>query len=492
MSTTFERDLRVEILNTLLTTPHRKLDALWPVHRELAELDPRFYPRLAAWYADHGDVRDHKEMFVITLSLSGFEGHRDVGLALLRRLPPYQVGRVIDFIHGRKGENASETSGLHRTLPRSLRTEVTRYLREREGDPAWFDQAVLTARKPIKRLYALLHVAPSERAQRVLFADDPPEDSPLFAPRLLARARTPAEQARIIVEQGIPYRVAVSSVRQMTPSVLMALIERMSPQELINTVGSLNKRGALDRPELKALVDRKLAAARTAGRVSAFKADKALSAVLDLPEDVKRSLEAVIDAQIKAKGRIRRPTALLIDKSGSMQLAIELGKRIGAMLSAVCESPPVVYAFDTLAYPIESASAGTDLAGWEKALRGITAGGGTSCGIALEVMTRKRQAVEQIVVVTDEEENQAPLFADALLRYRTELKADPSVCFITTPDASTLLEDRCRAVGITTDAFRFTGDYYALPNLVPLLTRPSKLELLMEILDYPLPARRSA
>ncbi len=42
------------------------------------------------------------------------------------------------------------------------------------------------------------------------------------------------------------------------------------------------------------------------------------------------------------------------------------------------------------------------------------------------------------------------------------------------------------------DAFQFTGDYYALPNLVPLLSRPSKLDLLMEILEYPLPVRKPA
>ena len=61
-----------------------------------------FYVRLAAWYNDTGDVRDHKEMFVVTLCLSDFPGHRDVGLAMLRQLPPYQVLRVLDFVHGRK------------------------------------------------------------------------------------------------------------------------------------------------------------------------------------------------------------------------------------------------------------------------------------------------------------------------------------------------------------------------------------------------------
>ena len=100
--TTREQDIRVEILNTLLTTPHRALDQIWPVHLELIGKDPRFYVRLAAWYANNGDVRDHKEMFIVNLVLSNFPGHRDAGLAMLRGLPPYQVVRVMDFISGRK------------------------------------------------------------------------------------------------------------------------------------------------------------------------------------------------------------------------------------------------------------------------------------------------------------------------------------------------------------------------------------------------------
>ena len=100
--TTREQDIRVEILNALLTTPHRELEKICPVHRELIGKDPRFYVRLAAWYHDNGDVRDHKEMFIVNLVLSEFPGHRDVGLAMLRGLPPYQVVRVVDFISGRK------------------------------------------------------------------------------------------------------------------------------------------------------------------------------------------------------------------------------------------------------------------------------------------------------------------------------------------------------------------------------------------------------
>ena len=42
---------------------------------------------------------------------------------------------------------------------------------------------------------------------------------------------------------------------------------------------------------------------------------------------------------------------------------------------------------------------------------------------------------------------------------------------------------------VPVETFTFEGDYYSLPNLVPLLTRPSRLDLLLEILDVPLPKR---
>jgi hypothetical protein len=511
-----EQDLRLALLNSLLTTPHRQLAQIWPVHQDIVAKDPRFYVRLGAWYADHGDVRDHKEMFIITLILSNFEGHRDVGLAMLRALPPYEVVRVLDFIHGRKktkkvrakkasrepkasrerkrpeeapAQTVVEDFGLFRNPPRALKTEITRYLREREADAEWFDGSVLVARKAIKRLYALLHVKPGARAQQILFDEDPPADSRLAALRKLARAKTPVEQARAIIDNRIPYRVAATVVQQMTPTVLLALIDVMSPQELINNLAALKRRGAMDNPDLKALIEQKLESAKTGTRVSAFKAEEAMKAA-DLSQEVKKKLEQVADAQVKAKGRIARPTALFIDKSGSMELAIELGKRLGAMISAVCEKELYVFAFDTLAYPIERG--GDDLASWERALKGITAGGGTSCGVGLDFMLRKKQYVEQIIVVTDEGENTAPLFVDTLRKYREALKADPNVCFVRTPGASTQLELQCQQAGVLCDAFQFTGDYYALPNLVPLLARPSKLELLMEIMDYPLPKRQTA
>ena len=72
------------------------------------------------------------------------------------------------------------------------------------------------------------------------------------------------------------------------------------------------------------------------------------------------------------------------------------------------------------------------------------------------------------------------------------MKASPSVVIVRTPGGDNHIEQQCRKAGIPTDVFQFTGDYYSLPNLVPLLSRPSRLDLLLDIMAYPLPRRKAA
>lgn len=125
---TAERDLRLEMLNSLLTTPHRKLEQVAEIHQLIIELDPIFYGHLAVWYQRYGDVRDHKEVFVAHLLTSNLTEHRDAGFMMLQEFPPYQVARVVDFMKQQQNK-----------LPRSARTAVRRYLKTRESNPALFD-----------------------------------------------------------------------------------------------------------------------------------------------------------------------------------------------------------------------------------------------------------------------------------------------------------------------------------------------------------------
>ena len=59
-----ERDYRLGILNSFLSTPHRRLGHVAELHAEVMKADPLFYGHLAVWYQRHGDVRDHNEVFI--------------------------------------------------------------------------------------------------------------------------------------------------------------------------------------------------------------------------------------------------------------------------------------------------------------------------------------------------------------------------------------------------------------------------------------------
>jgi hypothetical protein len=471
-----ERDLRLEMLNSLLTTPHRKLEQVAEIHKLIVELDPLFYGHLAVWYQRNGDVRDHKEVFVAHLLTSDLAEHRSAGFMMLQEFPPYQVARVVDFMKQQRHK-----------LPRSARTAVQRYLMARESNPALFDRAALRGRKAIKHLYASLHIKPGERANAILFRDQPPVGSLAAVLKQLAKATSAAEQARLIVEFKLPYAIAVGAIQQLTPTVLVALINSMTPQEVINSLKSLKARGAMDHPEVKALIDSKLDQASKSTRVSAFKAQIAADAA-DLDLDTVARLEKVTNEQVKRRGVIARPTALLVDKSGSMESAIEIGKRLAALISGITQADLFVYAFDTMPYPVTCQ--GKELTDWERAFRLIKAGGGTSIGCGLEAMRKRKQVVDQIILVTDEGENTAPYFAEVYKTYCRELAVMPNVVIVRVGGHCDWLESQLKQQQAPVETFTFAGDYYSLPNLVPLLTRPSRLDLLMEILELPLPVRK--
>ncbi len=472
---TQERDTRLEILNSLLTTPHRQLDAVGAVHLEMLERDPIFYGHLAVWYQRNGRVRDHKEVFVANLLASPLTEHRQAGFVLLQKLPPYQVARVVDFMKRHIGKT-----------PRSTRTAVTRYLRRREANTRAFDAAVLRARKHLKHLYATLHIRPSARADRVLFDDDPPEGSRPWIIKQLANADDPGAQARLIAEHRVPYPVAVGAVDEVSAPVLAALVHVMSPQEVINNLKSLEARGALQHAQIEELILQKLEEAETDERVSAYKAKVAAEAA-GADAKTRERLDRVTEKQVTAQGRIRRPTGLLVDKSSSMSDALEVGKRLAALISGIADSELYVYAFDTAPYRVQAS--GSTLADWERAFRHLSAGGATSVGCAVEAMRLREQAVDQLVIVTDEWENTSPYLAEAYRDYGDVLDRAPDVVIVRVGQAGDRCTTSLQEARVRVDTWDFQGDYYSLPNLVPLLSRPSRLELMLEILDTPLPSR---
>jgi hypothetical protein len=475
-----ETDVRIQILNSFLTTPHRKLEELAPLHTSALEHDPLFYGHLAPWYFEKGEVRDHKLLFVAHLATSDYSEFREAAWVLLQQLAPYEVARALDH-----------TKKVIGKTPRSFKSAIAHYLQTRENNIRQFDGAALRARNDLKHLYASLRIKPGPRAQAILFAEQPPEDSPLFALKHLAKTETAEEQARVILENKIPYTTAVGAIKHLTPTVLVALINAMSPQEVINNMASLKKRGALDEPEVKALIDQKLAKATTDKRVSTMKTKKAIQAA-QLDAETERTLTEITDQRVAAKVEIKRPTALFVDKSGSMSQAIEIAKQLAGLISAVTTADFYVYAFDTAAFEIKvkvPEGKRPALSDWEKVFQFIKADGGTSIGVALAKMTREKVYVEQLLIVTDEGENTAPYLADAWAEYSEKMHVAPSVIVVQVGSSYDRFAQGLQARGVELTRYHFVGDVYSLPNVLPLLAMPSKAELIDLIMGYELPRR---
>jgi len=244
----------------------------------------------------------------------------------------------------------------------------------------------------------------------------------------------------------------------------------------------------MDNADTKKLIEAKLDKAKTSKKVSALKSKTAVNTGRIQDEAIEKKLDEIADNQIKRGGTIKVPTAVLVDRSGSMHEAIKVGKQVSAMISGATESDLYVVAFDSA--PMGVQSEGKTLSDWEKAFKPIRPGGNTSIGCGLEYLLKKKQLVEQIVVVTDEGENAHPMFTEVFARYRETMKVTPHVVVIHVGDMSTTFRDNLQTAKIAFDLYTPAGnDYYGLPGLITLLARKSKLDLVMEIMDFPLAKR---
>jgi hypothetical protein len=333
----------------------------------------------------------------------------------------------------------------------------------------------------LKYLYATLHIKPGERAEKVLFEDKPPHDSRVqIASRLKSLADRPDEQARLIVNHRLHYTARIGAIKHFTPAILYALAFVMTPQQVINNLKFFEKRGALKAPHTRAVVEEKLRQGAKESRVSDFKSMVALSK-LEADGDMAEKLLELTAARVKNRGEIKVPTALFVDKSGSMERCIEIGKLLATMCSTIATSDLYVYAFDTNSFEIKAKE--NNFACWESAFARIRANNATSIGAPfMRLMNRE---IDQVVVITDGEENAPPHFKDMLETYEGLHKKKVRVIMVkVSNNPCTPLE--ADMAGRDMMVIPFDGDYYNLPNVIPLLCAGNNFELVEDVLSMEL------
>ncbi len=372
--------------------------------------------------------------------------------------------------------------------------------REREENRPMMDGAMVRMRNSLRTLYAKCHIKPKKWVNRALFHNEVPEGSRLEALNMLSAATDPTEQAKIIMDANIPYPVASTLITSITPSVGVALISVMSPQEVLSNFASMKRRGFFDHPELKQLIMERIKDAQVAkkGKVDALKGEAAVKAVPELDDDVKKAITKVADTQLKNYGEIKVPTVLLVDKSQSMSNAIELAKQVGATVAQACTEGNFAgcYLFNSSPVRLQWSDSDGDIrtkSAWDKKLEMHFATGRTDLDLCLRAMIEENVRAEQIVIITDEGENGSRTFASYLPEYKEKFGLMPNIVIVRIGgryNVQDKVEKSCRKAGADVDVLKADGiDSVAMPNLLQLLSRKSIFELIQEINQLPLPTR---
>lgn len=503
------RSVRALLWQQLFRCPHRKLEEAKPTFEEILERDPLF-----AGHAFHalaistGDVklesllpiyrkalkghypprqkfnaiRDLGELGCAHLLSSPHREHREAGRCDFQVLEPYRAGKVAFYIRG------------HLKVNRQVQGAVTDYLRALEANDRRFDGAVLRARETLHHLYEFFHVKPSPRAQAMLFDNEPPPGSLPWLLKELTRAEEPGAQARLIAEHKIPYTVATAVIKHLTPAVVVALIEAMSPVEAVNARGWLERGGWLKDERIKQFYLEKVAQTAQDHRASVTTMKERASAK-GRDEAVEAAIQEARDRKIREGARIKRDTLLAVDVSGSMQAAIEVAKRLGALIAPLCDAELKVICFREYATPLETK--GQTLQAWEEAFRLIKADGRTSLGCALEKALSEGFYPQQVIYVTDQGENTPPQLAQVYQRLQGQGQ-DPIFVFLNVRSGHEGVSQHLEEAGARVAVFHLDEDmsqpgwYVSLEQLIPVLTGEGPIHLVDRILALELPCRPGA
>jgi hypothetical protein len=240
-------------------------------------------------------------------------------------------------------------------------------------------------------------------------------------------------------------------------------------------------------PALRAALEAKLASvAQSKPKSQVLKAGRAAKAVGT--GAIADKLQALQEKQLDSFGMIDGDWLVLGDKSGSMTQAIATAREVAAILARMVKGKVHLVFFDT--DPTYYDVTGMPLDKISRTTAYVKAGGGTSIGCGLALLTERGQTVDGIAIVSDGGENNPPGFAQTYKAYEKKFDQAPSVyLYRTRGDANTLSRSLSTA-GIDFSEFDLTGqfdliDYSSLPNIV-LTMRVGKYGLLDEIMATPL------
>jgi hypothetical protein len=463
-----------QIIAVLTKSPHGDLAQYADTGSTAAREDADFFSHLIAWNYEKGSIRDAKVALpVLALTSPALAADVDLksnALACLAKLDPRNLLRAVRFT---MSQAVVGKSAVYRM--------AESYLRQIESSPKRFEGAALQHRRALRELYAVLHIKPSSYADAAIFKGQP--EGRLKVLREL-RSMDSAQAAGVIVRERLPFLAVTGAMGKAAaaPEVVQALLEVMSPAEIITNAKRFDKLGVRTNPALRASYDAALTrVSDTSSTAATLKTSKAAEAVGGAGGE---KLKGVQERQLQ-KLSLEGDWLVMVDRSESMTRSFDIARHIAAFLARVAGGEVNLVFFNVT--PDLYRVTGMTLEQIAEMTKRITANGGTSPGSALAYAASKALPCDGIVYVGDCNENVSPDISSAFKSYTKVLDKEPPLyVYQVKGDPPTMLGNLERQ-GIAAQVFDLRGgvDYYALPNLLQTM-RTNRFSLVDEIMQTPL------
>jgi len=476
------------IISELTKSTHKKLNLFAPMGAKAVAEDPEFFAHLIAWNAKNGAIRDSKiALPVIALATKDLvkqdpELCENAAAHIAGLDDPRQLVRAVVFSRELKGPT------------RVMRRLVQRYLRNLEANRGDWERVAVQHRASLKFLYGRrdLRIAPggmkNSWADEILFKQNYPTGS-VFEKVAQLHNMSPIEAAGTIQKYRIPFLVLQGALgsKLKEPDIALAMINSMSPTELVTNMKLLEKMGIQTNPALRGALETALGKASTSKK-NTLKTTKAATHAREVlgDESLAKKMEVLQERQLDQFANVEGNWLIFGDCSASMNQAIDLARRIAAILSrAVKGQVHLIFGNTSPRYVDATGKTHEELL---KATRLVSASGNTSLGCGLQYLYDKKIEVDGIVIVSDGGENTAPFFASVYPRYSTLIAKEVPTYFYRVPGDPNRLSYNCSSAKIELQEFNLTSgvvDDYSIINLVATM-RANRYGLIQEIMDTPL------
>ena len=334
---------RNQILSSLSRSAHGKLIEYLVEGKKAAVQEAEFFAHLIAWDRINGQIRDAKVALpVVSLTAPNFPpALAENSMAHLGLLGPRELLRAYRF--------ALEVRPAG--WMRKIRGIVELYLRDKENDRRNWNKLAIQHRKTLKEMYAVAHIKPSADADAILFKGERPAGS-VFDVVARLKDMSPMEAASELVTRKLPCLIAMGALGQKAKDtdLVLALIGRMSPTELVTNTKMLEKLGVKDNPALRGAFEEALKKAASSKK-NVLKTTRAAEAIED--EGLKQKLRGLQDKQLQSMG-VEGNWLVLADCSGSMERAIEISRHVSATLAKMVKGRVWLVFFNTAPQTIDA------------------------------------------------------------------------------------------------------------------------------------------